>query len=613
MQGKSLKEGFINSVESSSQFSERSLRKYIYPPISRPNYLSLSQTHAKGRIEVKERDIEMPSHTTQPLSCQLCSIPFTIGRVRTIHEPLSSSLDATTSSPYHLRDGSSSRCSRDSSSSGCQNIIVEKPHDVHAESRLQHLAGEGCTFEGGYSGWRIGVREMRGMRGVRFVLPKKRGAVDDEESGDEGECEEGSRFFVSEEIEGPFLEGENVYVKLPEERYGVTSFTPRNFPPISVAPDSIGIPIHSTCFSIFSRISLQQLGRIDLDGFAALWYRKACGGCGFQGLNHDPVIGDLKERFWVHRVGTEYLAANPVVIPGFELAMQGVYGQGARGDGVFGTRDSYGIAAGSGGKTKLNLKLKGRMGNSGKVFRRHRNSTDPFFVLPPELKNKILADLSPSEITAIRLSSRSFRQLPKQIFKSFIAEEMPWFWEIDDIRREVEEAYKEAFRDQLADLGVGFDSEGLAMLEGVMPSEWLRFVKERMEGKAMDANWLEVFKQLRVMEKGCLGLRNRKRIWGLAGEVVGMIERMREGLEKEAGGFEIVKEEMRVKGKGSVGRDFWSCPRCENVQIELEEEDSEEDEEEDSDEESFEGESSGGETSVEESSEDACSSGEDSD
>ncbi|KAG4411056.1 hypothetical protein IFR04_015815, partial [Cadophora malorum] len=80
---------------------------------------------------------------SQPLSCQLCAIPFALGRVRTFHEPLTSSLDALTGSPYHLQDATNSRCSRYPADSGCKNIAVEEPHDVHAESRWQHLAGEG--------------------------------------------------------------------------------------------------------------------------------------------------------------------------------------------------------------------------------------------------------------------------------------------------------------------------------------------------------------------------------------------------------------------------------------------------------------------------------------
>jgi len=476
--------------------------------------------------------------------------------------------------------------------------VVEEPHDVHAESRWQHLAGEGCTFEGGYSGWRIGAGEMRGMRGVRFILPKQK----EEQFWEEEDEEKESRFFVSEEIDVPF-DGERVYLR--EQRFGVSEFAPRNFP-TTTDDVPIGIPIHSTCYSIFSHISRQHLGHVDIDGLADLWHRKACGGCGFQGLHHDPVIRDLKEKFWVHRPGTEYLAANPVDIASFKMTMMGVYSEKPRGDGVFATRDSVGAGLGA---VSMSRSKTNEMGK--RVFRRHRNPTDPFSFLPPELKNKILARLSPSEINALRLSSRSFRQLPKQIFKSFIMEEMPWFWEIDEIRGAVERDYAESFMEEFGGL------EDLEMLEGVVPREWLRFVRERLEGRVLDVNWLEVYKQLRVMERGCLGVRNRKRVWEVVEKVVGMIEGVRRGMEEVSDGLVVCPEGMREKEKGGNERDFSSCPGCEKVQIELEEDseygDSEEEDfEEDSCSNSSEEESSVGQTSVEECSEDVCSSGEDS-
>ena len=441
------------------------------------------------------------------------------------------------------------------------------------------------------------------MRGVRFVLPKRKGfgSQEEEDCDEEKRFEEReSRFFVSEEIDAPF-DGQKVY--LPKERFGVSQFKPRNFP-TTADGNPIGIPIHSTCYSIFSRISLRKSGHVDIDGLAALWHRKACGGCGFQGLHHDPVIRDLKENFWVHRPGTEYLASNPVDIPGFKLTMMGIYSEKPRGDGVFATRDSTGAGSGM-----ISMSKAKEMGSRG--LRRRRNPTDPFSVLAPELKNKILASLSPGEIAALRLSSRSFRQLPKQIFKSFIMEEMPWFWEIDEIRSAVERDYAESFREEFGGL------EDLEMLEGVMLGEWLRFVRERLEGRVMDVNWLEVYKQLKVMERGCLGVRNRKRVWGVVEEVVGMIEEVRREIEEISGGIVVYSEGMKGKEKCGSGRYLSSCPGCEKVQIELQEdseyEDSEEEDfEEDSCSNSSEEESSVGQTSVEECSENACSSWEDS-
>ncbi|KAG4432804.1 hypothetical protein IFR05_011715 [Cadophora sp. M221] len=514
----------------------------------------------------------MPLHAEK--SCQLCSVSFSIGRVRTVHEPLLSGWDPT-GSPYHHRSATSSLCSLYPSESGCENIPVAAPPDGHAESRFQHLAGPGCTFLGGYSGNRIAEGEMRGVNRVRYVLRKPRveRCEDEDEDEDEeddedldgGEENEGdSEFFVSAETINVQIEQGNG--ELSENLYGVTStdFVGRNYPiPGYRGEDDIAIPVHDACWKIFERVSMKKLGRVDLDGFVALWWREACGGCGFRGLKQDPVIRDLKERWWVHRPGTEYLAANPVDIPGFKLVMRAVYEETPRGDGAFVAKDSS-----------------GPLSKRGVAIRRHRNDTDPFNELPAELKNKILARLLPRDIANLRLSSRSFRQLPKQIFKQFIMEEMPWFWEIDEVRADVETHYQATFTEEYG--------EDLDILEDIIPPAWFAFVKERMEGRPMDVNWYQVYKQLKVMEKGSLGLRNRARVWSVAEEVVGRIEGMRGVLETARGGLVVYPKEL--EGKDGDGRDHSCCPGCSNVQIELEEE--EEDIFEDGSVESGEGESS---------------------
>ncbi|KAL2075541.1 hypothetical protein VTL71DRAFT_484 [Oculimacula yallundae] len=473
----------------------------------------------------------MIPHTEK--SCQICAVSFNIGRVRTIHEPVSSGWDPT-GSPYHHRDATSSLCSRYPSESGCQNVVVETPPDVHAESRYQHLAGPGCTFKGGYNGNRISETEMRGSNRVRYIL---REPVDVGVEGGKSE------FFVSAEtIDTPIERGSGT---LREELYGVNSFVGQNYPMSGYrGEDDVAIPVHDACWKIFERVSMKKLGRVDLDGFVALWWREACGGCGFKGLNQDSVLRDLKEKWWMHRTGTEYLAANPVAIPGFHLAMRGVYAETPRGDGAFMTRASSGMPP-----------------RRNAVMRRHQNSTDPFNELPTELKNKVLEKLSPKEIANLRLSSRSFRQLPKQIFKQLIEEELPWFWEVDEIRDEIETQYQEDFKEQYGD--------DLDLLQGIIPPAWFAFVKERMDKIPMDINWLQVYKQLKVLERGSLGLRNRVRIWGVAEEVVAMIEGMRNGLDT-SGGFVVYPKEMTKDGDE---KDHSCCPGCVNVQIELEDED----------------------------------------
>ncbi|KAH7342686.1 hypothetical protein BKA65DRAFT_401885 [Rhexocercosporidium sp. MPI-PUGE-AT-0058] len=458
----------------------------------------------------------MPPHTEK--SCQLCAIPFAIGRVRTTHEPLSLGWDPTGSS-YHHRSAATSLCSLYPSESGCENVVVATPPNLHAESRYQHLAGPGCTFEGGYNGNRIGEREMRGVNRVRYVLRKQKDRLEVERESEDEDEEMDSEFFVSvETVDVPIESGNG---KLSEELYGISStdFKGQNYPTTGYrGQDDVAIPVHDACWKIFERVSMKMLGRVDVDGFVALWWREA----------------------W-----TEYLAANPLDIPGFKLMMRGVYKETPRGDGAFVAKDSYGALS------KRSVEI-----------RRYQNETDPFNRLPTELKNKVLVRLSPKDITNLRLSSRSFRQLPKQIFKQFITEEIPWFWEIDEVRADVEAHYQASFTEEYGD--------DLDMLESIIPPAWFAFVKERIEKKPMDINWYQVYKQLKVMEKGSLGLRNRKRIWKVAEEVVGRVEGMRKSLEGTRSGFVVYPMEM--EGKDGDGKDHSCCPACSNVQIELEDE-----------------------------------------
>ncbi|CZR57279.1 uncharacterized protein PAC_07168 [Phialocephala subalpina] len=90
-------------------------------------------------------------HTT--LICQLYSVPFSIGRTRTFHEPEACSWDSRAFLIFE-QDPSSSLCSVFPKESGCRNVR-SKGGDM-----LQHVAGEGCVFEAGYGGYRLGVMGM---------------------------------------------------------------------------------------------------------------------------------------------------------------------------------------------------------------------------------------------------------------------------------------------------------------------------------------------------------------------------------------------------------------------------------------------------------------------
>lgn len=180
----------------------------------------------------------------------------------------------------------------------------------------------------------------------------------------------------------------------------------------------------------------------------------------------------------------------------------------------------------------------------------HQNPTDPFSKLPAELKNMVIFHLSSRDIARLRLVSRSFRQLPQQLFLRLIKDEIPWFWEFDELKQMNDDRWREAYKD------VEPRSEAHA-----------KTIEKSREGKLTDqVNWLQIYKQLCILEKGVLGLRNRTRIWSLAEEVVRRVTELRQRLKDRDEDFPVRPTEEEMKA-GLVKNSFY-CPRCEFWQIE---------------------------------------------
>jgi hypothetical protein len=400
----------------------------------------------------------------------------------------------------------------------------------NADGVLQHVAGPGCVFEAGYSGHRITVEEMKWMNRARYIVRKPRihtpqlepvGSTIGESEPDTSQVGYGEEFSEEEKYESTskwFITSKTVdpphgdEKSLMYERYGLGGhrFEASNCPdfqaweswqaPSRESSNFSGIPVHDACWKIFERLSLKKLGRVDIDGFVALWSREACESCGFQNLKQDPVIAHCRKQWWEHKPGTEYLVANPIRIPGFNMMMRDLYREEMPdGDGVF----------------------------TDQRFRRMRRESyqpdlvapsDPFYDIPSEIKNTILAHLCSKDIASLRLASRCFQQLPKALFRTLIKHEIPWFWEVDDLKISQEEYLSKAFQEENG-------ADMLDAADGIDPS-MLAFVKARMARKHLDTNWLRVYEQLKVVEKGVLGVRNRARIWKNVEAIVERIECM---------------------------------------------------------------------------------------
>jgi len=136
----------------------------------------------------------------------------------------------------------------------------------------------------------------------RYIVGKPQSGFEDEKQED---YERQSDFFVT--AQSTEQVNDNEPGNFAFKRFDVSNgepFLPQNY---DVMKDGrrYGIPVHDACWKIFEKVSEMRLGRVDLQGLVALWWREACSNCGFRGMRHDSVIAKCRQHMWVHKPGTE--------------------------------------------------------------------------------------------------------------------------------------------------------------------------------------------------------------------------------------------------------------------------------------------------------------------
>lgn len=121
---------------------------------------------------------------------------------------------------------------------------------------------------------------------------------------------------------------------------------------------------------------------------------------------------------WRHERGSEWLAANPIAIPGLSALIKRCRITFDEVLGVFGW--DYTSTGGRFGAAPLPA--------SGRD-----NPTDHFLPLPNELAHMIISYCGSKDIANLRLVTRVSRQLPVDLFRRLLAEDMPWLWEMEDL------------------------------------------------------------------------------------------------------------------------------------------------------------------------------------
>lgn len=152
----------------------------------------------------------------------------------------------------------------------------------------------------------------------------------------------------------------------------------------------------------FKRMSTHRFGTVDNDG---LWQLRNTHGDypRFIDLDEREDVTLVGEQWYSPVAGTEYLAANPVDVPGLKALLEDR--EDADSDVVF-----------------------EQMADSSPSTR------DPFQLLSPELRIMLLDLLERNDVANLRLCSKVFSQLPQSYFRQLIWREMPWFWEIDELQ-----------------------------------------------------------------------------------------------------------------------------------------------------------------------------------
>ncbi|CAH0046505.1 unnamed protein product [Clonostachys solani] len=339
---------------------------------------------------------------------------------------------------------------------------------------LEHIAGPECESESGYNGHHISVEEMRGcntMQGLILKHPDWK-----PEDGDE-EFERSGRYYLT----GLHDANTNMdsYDPCTPTRHGCSSVSPafENDDTDTIMANNsdlayhYSLAVHPTCLEVLKRVHLRRYGRADVDTFLEWWEL----GVDKRSLPQDPCRTDAshgRDQYWRHNIGAEYLAANPLFVPGLER--------------IFRLADAVPLS------------------ESGK--RKHDDDYDAFSVLPAELRRMILDCLSRDEITKLHHASPFlYRNAMGDLGDSFMKEH-PWLWEYWTAL-----PYSSWALTTATELKESIESP-VKQLAASPSIDW---------GSAMRMLWNEE-------QAGRLkGLQNRRRIWKICDMILNKVEEQR--------------------------------------------------------------------------------------
>lgn len=179
-------------------------------------------------------------------------------------------------------------------------------------------------------------------------------------------------------------------------------------------PDMYCMPFHPTCLEVYKRASILHLGHVDIAGLAS-WYRFQSDYDTYDNFPRDAAVSDGHQQWWNHQEGNEWLAANPIFMPGLPIVLDSSM-----------KHDSSSLQQ----HDELNVVEAAIKTSSTIPTTPNPTHSDPFALLPTEINHDVLGYLDPKDVANLRLVSRNFLQLPTSLFRQFMRDDMPWLWEV---------------------------------------------------------------------------------------------------------------------------------------------------------------------------------------
>ncbi|KAL2867778.1 uncharacterized protein BJX67DRAFT_352248 [Aspergillus lucknowensis] len=391
--------------------------------------------------------------------------------------------------------------------------------DGYEPYELEHIPAPNCPRVNGYSGHVISLEEMRGCRTAQYLVHKRVAGGDWQPDGFHEDWEVSEDWFLSGVSDG-IPSRDMDFPRTGFERGGVQDINADNvnYDPEYTAPNDLAMPFHPWCFDIFTRQSKVQFKRVNVSGLMK-WRNAELSYDDFYSFARAREVNEGREQFWMYVPRSEYLAANPLYVPGLPPLLLAAVEEDSE------SRSQKDSVSSCPAESSQPLSQTSR--------------PDPLAFLPLDIRLLIVDFLQPADVHNLHIASQAFRQLPNSVWYRFVRDEMPWLWEAWG---EAEIEHTPSFwttmsanefqylHERQIDYRNALDEEGLPaeeMVEYLLPPPKAK--PEELKLPRETTNWHQVYTQIKRNWAQLRGLRNRKRIWEDVEEVIRRIRKY-EGL-----------------------------------------------------------------------------------